>query len=206
MQLPLFCRSAFYVFVDFLILHRVEVFLLNLFVEFESFVFLSLSSMMSAATIDIISRTRTHVAGMPSQYSARATPESITRSEILSPIVAALLPGHFEVHPLGKVKALNSGGAITPYYFEGASIRAMEIDGEPWFVGKDVAEALGYVNPSDAITTHCKGVANRSPLQTGERKFSTTSAPRYPDRVVTPIRRNTSGSDRMRTSCFPPGV
>lgn len=27
---------------------------------------------------------------------------------------------------------------------EFGSLRAVEINGEPWFVGKDVAEALGY--------------------------------------------------------------
>lgn len=55
---------------------------------------------------------------------------------------------------------------ITPYNFEGANVRAMEIDGEPWFVAKDATEALGYANSSDAISTHCKGVAKRYPLQT----------------------------------------
>jgi anti-repressor protein len=59
---------------------------------------------------------------------------------------------------------------IVPYNFDGISIRAMEIDGEPYFVGNDVAEALGYVNASDAITTHCKGVAKRYPLQTAGGK------------------------------------
>lgn len=34
------------------------------------------------------------------------------------------------------------------------SIRTVNLDGEPWFVGKDVAEALGYVNPQKAIRTH----------------------------------------------------
>ena len=33
-------------------------------------------------------------------------------------------------------------------------IRVMEIDGEPWFVGKDVAEILGYTNPSKALIDH----------------------------------------------------
>ena len=28
------------------------------------------------------------------------------------------------------------------------------VDGEPWFVGKDVATALGYSNPSNAVVTH----------------------------------------------------
>ena len=37
-------------------------------------------------------------------------------------------------------------------------IRAVEeIDGEPWFVGKDVAEALGYSNPRDALAKHVDG-------------------------------------------------
>lgn len=55
---------------------------------------------------------------------------------------------------------------ITPYTFDGASIRVLEINGDPWFVGKDVAEALGYTNPSKAIGDHCKGVTKRYPLQT----------------------------------------
>ena len=33
-------------------------------------------------------------------------------------------------------------------------IRALEIDGAPWFVGKDVAAALGYGNTRDAISKH----------------------------------------------------
>ena len=33
-------------------------------------------------------------------------------------------------------------------------IRAIERDGEPWFVGKDVAEALGYSNASKAVMVH----------------------------------------------------
>lgn len=33
-------------------------------------------------------------------------------------------------------------------------IRVVEIDGEPWFVGKDVAAALGYANPNEAIQDH----------------------------------------------------
>lgn len=33
-------------------------------------------------------------------------------------------------------------------------IRTVAIDGEPWFVGKDVAEALGYSNASKAASVH----------------------------------------------------
>lgn len=37
---------------------------------------------------------------------------------------------------------------------EFGTIRTVIIDGEPWFVGKDVAEALGYTNPRDALSKH----------------------------------------------------
>lgn len=37
---------------------------------------------------------------------------------------------------------------------EFGEIRTIEINGEPWFVGKDVAEALGFTNSRDAIATH----------------------------------------------------
>lgn len=37
---------------------------------------------------------------------------------------------------------------------EFGEIRTVIIDGEPWFVGKDIAEALGYSNTRDALATH----------------------------------------------------
>ena len=47
---------------------------------------------------------------------------------------------------------------------EFGSIRTLQKDGEPWFVGKDVAAALGYSNPRKAIADHVdeedKGVTN----------------------------------------------
>ena len=37
---------------------------------------------------------------------------------------------------------------------EFGSVRTMIIDGEPWFVGKDVAMILGYAKPRNAVATH----------------------------------------------------
>ena len=37
---------------------------------------------------------------------------------------------------------------------EFGNLRTLTIDGEPWFVGKDVAEALGYSNTRDALSRH----------------------------------------------------
>lgn len=33
-------------------------------------------------------------------------------------------------------------------------VRTISLDGEPWFVGKDVAERLGYEKPTDAVRKH----------------------------------------------------
>ena len=35
-------------------------------------------------------------------------------------------------------------------------IRTLEIDGKIWFCASDVAAALGYSNPRDAVVRHCK--------------------------------------------------
>lgn len=37
---------------------------------------------------------------------------------------------------------------------EFGEVRTVTIDGEPWFVGKDVAAALGYERTADAIRQH----------------------------------------------------
>ena len=37
---------------------------------------------------------------------------------------------------------------------EFGEVRTVEINGEPWFVGKDVAKALGYSNPRKALQDH----------------------------------------------------
>lgn len=45
---------------------------------------------------------------------------------------------------------------------EFGEIRTVMIDGEPWFVGKDVATALGYVNPRKALLDHVEEMDKRN--------------------------------------------
>lgn len=40
-------------------------------------------------------------------------------------------------------------------------IRTVVIGGEPWFVGRDIAKALGYAKPEGAVATHCKHTLKR---------------------------------------------
>ena len=43
---------------------------------------------------------------------------------------------------------------ITNWTFNGQQVRTVEIEGEPYFVGKDVSSVLGYSNPRDALAKH----------------------------------------------------
>lgn len=40
------------------------------------------------------------------------------------------------------------------FNFENHEVRSLLINSEPWFVGKDVAEVLGYKNQNDALSKH----------------------------------------------------
>ena len=54
---------------------------------------------------------------------------------------------------------------IIPFQFENFSIRTVTTDdGEILFVGKDVAEVLGYKDTVNAIKQHCRGVAKHHPI------------------------------------------
>ena len=44
--------------------------------------------------------------------------------------------------------------ALQVFVYNGESIRTISIDGEPYFVGKDVATVLGYKNPQEAVREH----------------------------------------------------
>lgn len=41
---------------------------------------------------------------------------------------------------------------------EFGQVRVVDVNGEPWFVASDIAKALGYERPNDAVNTHCKKV------------------------------------------------
>ena len=66
---------------------------------------------------------------------------------------------------MNELQIFNSG--------EFGEIRTIEIDGKPYFVGTDVAKALGYSNPRKAILDHCKGVTKRdTPTSSGVQLMS----------------------------------
>ena len=66
---------------------------------------------------------------------------------------------------MNELQIFNSG--------EFGEIRTIEIDGKPYFVGTDIAKALGYSNPRKAILDHCKGVTKRdTPTSSGVQSMS----------------------------------
>lgn len=50
---------------------------------------------------------------------------------------------------------------------EFGKVRALEIDGKPYFAANDIANALGYKRTADAVTAHCKGSVKRRYLTDG---------------------------------------
>lgn len=68
------------------------------------------------------------------------------------------------------------------FKFENKDVRTLQIDGEPWFVGKDIAQILDYINPSKAIRDHIAdedklmGVQNVTPYivdRKGRKQYPT---------------------------------
>ena len=53
---------------------------------------------------------------------------------------------------------------------EFGEIRTVSIEDKAYFVGSDVAKALGYAIPHKAVQTHCKGVLKRNiPTSSGNQ-------------------------------------
>ena len=59
------------------------------------------------------------------------------------------------------------------FNYNDSRIRVFELDGDPWFVGEDVAEVLGYRNTKDALIAHVDGegkrILQRSEIATFEK-------------------------------------
>ena len=56
---------------------------------------------------------------------------------------------------------------------EFGEIRTIEENGKVLFCGSDIAKALGYKNPSKALSDHCKGVTKRyTPTASGKQEMN----------------------------------
>lgn len=59
-------------------------------------------------------------------------------------------------------------------------VRSIEIEGEIWFVAADVAKALGYKIPKDAVRQHCRergAVKHRLPTSSGVQEMTLINEP-----------------------------
>lgn len=46
---------------------------------------------------------------------------------------------------------------VIPFNYNGAEIRTIQDEnGKPWFIARDIATALGYEYPANAVSAHCK--------------------------------------------------
>lgn len=71
---------------------------------------------------------------------------------------------------------------VIPFKFKQAEVRVIRDDqGDPWFVGKDVCDLLGYSNASKAMGDHCKGVTKRYPIPDSMGRIQETRLLSEPD-------------------------
>lgn len=61
---------------------------------------------------------------------------------------------------------------LTTFDFNGSAVRTEIINGKPMFIANDVAAVLGFKNPRDAISRHCKGVVKSDTLKAGGHPVS----------------------------------
>ncbi|HHW4669561.1 MAG TPA: BRO-N domain-containing protein, partial [Xylella fastidiosa subsp. multiplex] len=131
------------------------------------------------AAIDTIGRTK-HVnylneSGMYALLigSAKEAAKRFRRWLISEALPAALKAGQ-HITPLHHAPSVSTPfqptedhamHAITPFQFESHAVRTVVDDhGEVWFVGKDVADVLGYTNHNKALGDHCRGVTKCYPI------------------------------------------
>ncbi|MEB4614039.1 BRO family protein [Leucobacter sp. M11] len=53
---------------------------------------------------------------------------------------------------------------LEQFIYEGQQVRTVTLDGDVWFVARDVAVVLGYSEPGNAIRQHCRGGADHTPI------------------------------------------
>lgn len=57
----------------------------------------------------------------------------------------------------------SAGLSMWAFQFEGHSLRLVDRNGDPWFVAKDVAAAIGYRDTDAAVRRHCKSLSFLKP-------------------------------------------
>lgn len=67
---------------------------------------------------------------------------------------------------------------------EFGAVRTVEIDGKPFFVATDIAKALGYSNPRDAVLRHCKGVVKHDGVSKTTNQYGVTTEQKVEFNVI----------------------
>ena len=90
-------------------------------------------------------------------------------------VVAAIIPHKITIDPLSANNVKHSDPLLNVEKEgtfmkeldifrneEFGELRTIEIDGKPYFVASDIAKALGYRRPNDAVSTHCRYTVKHS--------------------------------------------
>lgn len=71
--------------------------------------------------------------------------------------------------------------SIIPFKSSEFFVRAVQIDGEAWFIAKDAADQLNYADATNAIKQHCRGVAKYHPIPDSLGRLQDTRIINEPD-------------------------
>ena len=93
--------------------------------------------------------------------------------------------------------------SIIPFQFESTSIRVVADEhGKPLFVGKDVCEALGYADHTNAMKQHCRGVAKHHPITDSLGRMQETRVLTEPDVFRLAVKSELPGAERFEAWVF----
>jgi len=73
-----------------------------------------------------------------------------------------------QIAPKGTTHNATNTLLTIVYAFDGNEIRTVFFNDDPWFIAKDVAEALGYTDTDQAIRKHCKAAVTSPVESTGQ--------------------------------------
>lgn len=89
--------------------------------------------------------------------------------------------------------------------FNDFKMRIVVIDGEPWFVGKDVAAALGYVDTTNAMKQHCRGVVKHHLIADSLGRMQETRVLSEPDMLRLIVNSTLPSAERFERWVFDEG-
>lgn len=91
---------------------------------------------------------------------------------------------------------------IVLHDFDGLSVRTVQIEDKTYFVGKDAASALSYVDTVNALKQHCRGVVKHHPIPDALGRLQETRIIDEPDLMRLVVNSTLPSAERFERWVF----